>query len=100
MENTLLKALVLSRGTTLSTRDFDGSIWGQGPQSSSHPAVARRRAVDDPSPDHASLAEVERAYVQKVLFETDGNKSAAARLLEVSRPTLNRMIKDHHLVIP
>jgi ActR/RegA family two-component response regulator len=43
---------------------------------------------------------VERNHVQKVLFETDGNKSAAARLLEVSRPTLNRMIKDHQLVLP
>jgi transcriptional regulator with PAS, ATPase and Fis domain len=100
LENTLLKALVLSRGPTLSLRDIEGSIWGSHSPPPSHSGVARNRSVDDRSQDHGSLADVERNYVQKVLFETDGNKSAAARVLEVSRPTLNRMIKDHQLVIP
>ncbi len=38
---------------------------------------------------------MERRHIQRVLVMTKGNKSAAARILEVSRPTLNRMIKDY-----
>lgn len=44
-----------------------------------------------------SLATVEGRYVARVLAKTHGNKQAAARLLEVDRKTLDRMIKRHHL---
>jgi DNA-binding NtrC family response regulator len=46
----------------------------------------------------ATLEGVERQYVQKVLMTTGGNKSAAARILDISRPRLDRMIDRHHLV--
>jgi DNA-binding NtrC family response regulator len=100
LENTLVRGLVLSRGPSLSVREIEGCIWtgGRDPGSSATPA-----SITQPgklSQEEASLAAVERSHVQRVLFETDGNKSAAARLLEVSRPTLNRMIKDHQLVLP
>ena len=44
-----------------------------------------------------SLAVVEGRYVAKVLVHTGGNKQAAARLLEVDRKTLDRMIKRHNI---
>lgn len=44
-----------------------------------------------------SLAEVEGRYVARVLKHTRGNKQAAARLLEVDRKTLDRMIKRHKI---
>ena len=51
----------------------------------------------------ASLSEVrssvEREHVQRVLKDTQGNKSQAARLLQISRPTLNRIIEDHQLAV-
>ncbi|HKX84233.1 MAG TPA: sigma-54 dependent transcriptional regulator [Pyrinomonadaceae bacterium] len=40
-----------------------------------------------------SLAEVEGEYVQKVLLHTGGNKQAAARLLNIDRKTLTRIIE-------
>jgi DNA-binding NtrC family response regulator len=44
-----------------------------------------------------SLDDVEGAYVEKVLRHTHGNKQAAARVLNVDRKTLDRMIKRHSL---
>jgi DNA-binding NtrC family response regulator len=39
-----------------------------------------------------SLAEIEADYVQKVLAHTGGNKQAAARMLNIDRKTLSRII--------
>jgi two-component system response regulator AtoC len=47
----------------------------------------------------ASLAKVEGRYVTRVLARTHGNKQAAARLLEVDRKTLDRMIKRHKISV-
>jgi DNA-binding NtrC family response regulator len=43
------------------------------------------------------LADIERVYVAHVLRHTHGNKQAAARILNVDRKTLDRMIKRHEL---
>lgn len=43
------------------------------------------------------LADMERVYVKHVLRHTRGNKQAAARILNVDRKTLDRMIKRHKL---
>jgi DNA-binding NtrC family response regulator len=44
-----------------------------------------------------TLAVVEGDYVASVLRHTNGNKQAAARLLEIDRKTLDRMIKRHRI---
>jgi transcriptional regulator with GAF, ATPase, and Fis domain len=46
-----------------------------------------------------SLSIIEGRYVEKVLAHTGGNKQAAARLLDVDRKTLDRMIKRHHIAV-
>jgi DNA-binding NtrC family response regulator len=43
------------------------------------------------------LSLIEGRYVARVLAHTKGNKQAAARLLEVDRKTLDRMIKRHQI---
>jgi DNA-binding NtrC family response regulator len=43
------------------------------------------------------LADIEKEYVAQVLRHTRGNKQAAARILNVDRKTLDRMIKRHNL---
>ena len=40
-----------------------------------------------------SLSELEEQYVTRVLNSTDGNKQAAARILDIDRKTLTRIIK-------
>ena len=101
LENTLIRAMVMSRGPTLSLHDIEGDHWGPGTDSpeGSDGLVGSSEGGEGPE-DGSSLADVERRHVQRVLIKTNGNKSAAARILEVSRPTLNRMIKDYELVLP
>jgi DNA-binding NtrC family response regulator len=43
------------------------------------------------------LSIIEGRYVAKVLAHTRGNKQAAARLMEIDRKTLDRMITRHKL---
>jgi two-component system, NtrC family, response regulator AtoC len=45
------------------------------------------------------LSEIEGRYVARVLAHTGGNKQAAARLLDIDRKTLQRMINRHHILI-
>ena len=44
-----------------------------------------------------TLADAEATHVQRILDETGGNKRKAARILEVSRARLERMIERHGL---
>ncbi|HYK19394.1 MAG TPA: sigma-54 dependent transcriptional regulator [Pyrinomonadaceae bacterium] len=51
-------------------------------------------------PDWPELATMEGAYVAKVLAHTGWNKQAAARMLNIDRKTLDRMIKRHKIIQP
>ena len=44
-----------------------------------------------------TLTEIEGTYVGHVLRHTRGNKQQAARILDVDRKTLDRMIKRHQI---
>ena len=57
------------------------------------PASIQRNVVqnEDACPQ---LDEIEKRYILKVLTETDGNKSSAARILGISRKTLERKTKS------
>jgi transcriptional regulator of acetoin/glycerol metabolism len=44
-----------------------------------------------------TLDEAEKRYVSRVLAYTAGNRQAAARLLNVDRKTIDRMIKRHRI---
>ncbi|HEY0764321.1 MAG TPA: sigma-54 dependent transcriptional regulator [Pyrinomonadaceae bacterium] len=53
-------------------------------------------AIDDEWP---SLTTLEGRYVARVITRTKGNKQVAARLLEVDRKTLDRMIQRHKITV-
>ncbi len=55
------------------------------------PAETADRARES-APESLRLEEVERRHIEKVLRQVNGNKSAAARLLGVSRKTLERRV--------
>lgn len=94
LENVITRAVVLSRGPALTLED----VRAHEPE--------RGAPVEDPvsDPESLSLSEVrssvERRHVQRILEYAHGNKSRAARVLGISRPTLNRLIQDHQLVVP
>jgi DNA-binding NtrC family response regulator len=45
------------------------------------------------------LREVEKTYIQHVLNATQGSKTRASQVLEISRPTLDKKIKEYKLQI-
>ena len=51
----------------------------------------------DPHPVTASLAEIEREHVARVLAFTGGHKARAAEILGVSKPRLNRLLRRYDL---
>ncbi len=46
-----------------------------------------------------ALKEVEKDYIQYVLESVDGNKSRACQILQITRPTLDRKIKDYKIKV-
>ena len=61
--------------------------------------TTRALATLETSPKKAwpTLTEIEGTYVGHVLRHTKGNKQQAARILDVDRKTLDRMIKRHEI---
>ena len=45
------------------------------------------------------LREVEKKYIQHVLAATQGSKTRASRILQISRPTLDKKIKEYNLSV-
>ncbi len=83
LENAVERAVVLSKTRTLSEHDFSFLR--------SAPAQALRPR---------SLQEMERDHIQGVLEESEWNVTKAAKILEINRVTLHKMIKRHQLTRP
>jgi DNA-binding NtrC family response regulator len=81
LENTLTRALVLARGDVIRAEHIE-----LGP--------AQSTAGNGEVP---TLADVERSHVERILARAGGAKTEAARLLGVSRPRLDRLLKKYGL---
>jgi len=101
LDNVLMKAAVMGTGDMLSCDNFSNELC-RHQESDSHAVVngnARLYAslvsdgnlVDDTLP---SLKEVEQQYVLQVLDHTGWHKGDACKILGISRPKLERHIKD------
>ncbi len=92
LENVLTRAVALCRGAALTLRDVGGDEGDAFELADEDAHEAAAGPGEEPT-----LEGMERRYVQRVLLKTGGNKSAAARILDISRPRLDRMIDRHHL---
>ena len=83
--NAIERGVALARATILNVNDLPEKI---------RDAQAERIdfGANDPE-DFVTLDEMERRYVQRVLESVGGNKSHAARILDVDRKTLFRKLK-------
>jgi DNA-binding NtrC family response regulator len=87
LENCLTRAVVLTPGDIIRPDQL-----GLATMKRVETAALPRRP--------ATLAEAERAHIAAVLQHTAGHKARAARLLGVSRPRLDRLIRKHALDEP
>jgi len=86
LEHALTRAVVLARGPVIGPEHLalgEGRVSGQEKEGA------------DPLP--RTMAEAEAAHVQRILGETGGNKRKAARLLEISRARLDRIVERYGL---
>lgn len=84
LKNLLIKAILESRGSVLLA-DVISSVLSSS---------------QTESPDHVSsgsLQESEKKPILSALMKTNGNLSAAARILGISRPTLRKRLKSYGL---
>jgi DNA-binding NtrC family response regulator len=81
LRNTLIQISLRCDGTAIEPRHLKGLI-----------DVYAVQAGEDGKP-LPSLMEVERVHILKALKQTNGNKSAAAKLLAIDRNRLNRRLK-------
>jgi len=81
MENAIMRAAVMARGSALSPEGF-----------SLAPSLAPPVEEEEEGDGMVTLAHAQRRHVERVLAHTRGNKSRAARILGISRPRLDRLL--------
>lgn len=83
LRNFIRKAVLLSKGSTITLEDITG-ISQESSIRQSEPAKTQ---------NFLSLADYEKEYIEKALLMTDGNKTKAAILLGIDITTLRRKLK-------
>jgi transcriptional regulator with AAA-type ATPase domain/pSer/pThr/pTyr-binding forkhead associated (FHA) protein len=84
LQNTLIRALILAEAGQITPEHLE-----------LRPVTTSTTiSSDQPFP---TLAEFEAGHIQAALIRSQGNRSAAARLLGISRPTLRRKIEEYGL---
>ncbi len=91
LENAVERAVILSVGEYLSERDLPATINTADTCGSDQPETAGMAGK--------SLQEVEKLAIEETLAQTSGNKSIAARLLNITRTTLDNKIKKYRISI-
>lgn len=86
LQNCIEKAVILSDGRTLSAKDLQIDA-GSGPASSVTPGLTRVLHDEDE----------EERLVREAMERTNGNISAAAKMLGVSRPTFYAKLKKYNI---
>ncbi len=84
LENALTRAVTLSKGDVLLAEHI--------PLASPDQGQLTRELM--------SLKEIEKQYIDHVLRYTHWNKSRASEILGITRPTLDKKIKDYNLIDP
>lgn len=96
LENAVVRATAICDGT-IRVKDLPERVQ-RATMKPTESIGAVTSAIDSPE-EYPPLSEIEGRHVAKVLAHTGGNKQAAARLLEVDRKTLDRMIKRHNISV-
>jgi DNA-binding NtrC family response regulator len=107
LANTLQKALLFNRGAPISVEDISAAIEGEqrtGTVLSENPddvlrKIVRRELRHKKQADlfEALMDRYASIIISEALVETDGNRSRAAVLLGLSRPTLHSKIDKYQL---
>jgi DNA-binding NtrC family response regulator len=90
LENTLMKAVVMAQGDTLTLTDLPSELTG---------GLADGAWQADQS-GHVSLKDLERRHIEEVLASTGWHKGQACDILGISRPRLERRLREFNITPP
>ena len=96
LQNCIEKAVILSEGTMLTAKDLDFSTALRSGRNDNS-GTGRNDAPVIPGLHRVIPSEVEESKVREAMERCNGNISAAAKLLGVSRPTLYAKLKKYGL---
>jgi two-component system response regulator AtoC len=83
LENALTRAVILAKGDVILKENLPLD------------SVEKKLFSNELVP----LEEVEKRYIQQILNVTKGNKTRASQILQISRPTLDKKIKEYDLKV-
>ena len=81
LENALTRAVILAKGDIILEENL--------------PLEGGKKKLFEE--ELVPIKEVEKKYIQHILKSTKGNKTQACRILKISRPTLDKKIKEYSL---
>jgi DNA-binding NtrC family response regulator len=87
LENTIERAVLLNRGTTLEAADF--------PERLTKPV--QMGPVQESQPETPTLESIEKAYIHYIMSQTQGKKTRAAKILGIDASTLYRKLERYNL---
>lgn len=94
LENVIERAVILLRGEYLTEAELPLHLQRAAPSAPS--AFEGKGSLEEFEPSSSmTLAEMEKLLIEKVLMETGGNKSEAARRLGITRRTLKLKLKKY-----
>ena len=79
LENVIERGVTLTRGEKIASEDLPQAVRGDS---------GDRHMIEEGAEKTRTLAEVERAYILRILEKTAGNKYQAAQILGIDRKTL------------
>ena len=85
LENVIERGVTLTRGEKIGSEDLPQAVRGDS---------GDRHMIEEAAEKTRTLAEVERAYILRVLEKTAGNKYQAAQVLGIDRKTLYRRLDE------
>ena len=83
LHNVIERALILNDGNQVTVDDLPGNLRQEG-----------AGLIEELTRSRPSLAELERAYIARLLQEFEGHRSRVAEVLGISERTLYRKLKD------
>jgi two-component system, NtrC family, response regulator HydG len=85
LENVIERSVIMARGQSITAEELPNSL--KDPEAAVGPENARESGK--------SLKEVEKEMILRTLEETDGNRTHCARILGISRRTLQLKLKEY-----
>ncbi|MDO9576188.1 MAG: helix-turn-helix domain-containing protein [bacterium] len=85
LENIIERAIVMTEGKKITEKDLPKSLTQGKPDEDKEAVFA------------CSLADMEKRHIMAALKAAGGNKKKAIKILDISRPTLDKKIKKYGL---